>query len=1027
MKPISLTIEAFGPYRDSVTLDFSQLENHSMFLISGPTGAGKTSILDAMVYALYGEPSGEVRKIDAIRSDFAEPERMTRVDFSFAIGDAQYRVERLPKQMVAKKRGTGMREQNASATVYEMKDGEWKVIATSAAAIRDTIQRIIGFRKDQFLQVVLLPQGEFRKLLVASTNEREELLHTLFRTELYRKLQEALKSAFDEAKAGIEENLMKQTALIQSIPHDEDTLVLTIEHVRELLENREPHRDGLVVKRDEAVAEVNRLNTLRNEWALYNQAQQSLIEATSKLDIVKAKEPERTQLREKVKFLDSLVPVHVLYKQYIDKQSTLTTLERALSDAEKSVDTATQHESKCIEAHEALESQAETIQAKRTTLAQLQQQSETFDELGLLKKKLSALRSDVEQLDSKKSESDLERQRQLIKQIEVDVENLRKQLQENSTLLDKIPVIQEQLNHLQRYSELVDEISQVQKEVAAKEETLSTLDKTVKEATVHLERLEHLMQEGRAYELVPFIKEDEPCPVCGSIEHPHLATKPELYPTKDEVEVARGLRDKELQKQANEVGQRDALVGRVHELSDHKNGQVSILKAFIEGFSEENFASIQQDLLAQMEGLKILRGESEQLGKTIVDTERRLSTAKDTLAKSEIAHNELLKTLHELEVSIGSVQAKIDSLSESLPTTDLELWRKQVTSLSSEIKEYDAQLTVTTKQLEEARGQLSAKRGRLETLSSQVKEERKNLDSLHEEYTQSLQSVSLSEIDFVEALSDFNALEDFKIKLYELEEAFSTAQAVYDAALKTTETVVKPSDTVSDEVYDVAVERRDTLVGNLAAWDKETKHIETTLTSLEELESSMGEARNKVEFLGRLNDLANGGEQGFKNVTFERYVLGAILDEVVYAANLRLQKMSRSRYSLERSDYTGGGRGKQGLDLAVMDAFTGQSRPANTLSGGETFLASMALALGLADVIQSYAGGIHMDTMFIDEGFGTLDPDTLELAMETLVQLQSSGRLIGMISHVPELKTRIPAHLEVTRGDEGSTAKFVIN
>ena len=1027
MKPISLTIEAFGPYRDSVTLDFSQLENHSMFLISGPTGAGKTSILDAMVYALYGEPSGEVRKTDAIRSDFAEPKRMTRVDFSFAIGDAQYRVERLPKQMVAKKRGTGMREQNASATVYEMKDGEWKVIAASAAAIRDTIQRIIGFRKDQFLQVVLLPQGEFRKLLVASTNEREELLHTLFRTELYRKLQEALKSAFDEAKAGIEENLMKQTALIQSIPHDEDIPVLTIEHVRELLENREPHREGHVVKRDEAVAEVNRLNTLRNEWALYNQAQQSLIEATSKLDIVKAKEPERTQLREKVKFLDSLVPVHVLYKQYIDKQSTLTILERALSDAEKSVDTATQHESKCIEAHEALESQAETIQAKRTTLAQLQQQSETFDELGLLKKKLSALRSDVEQLDSKKSESDLERQRQLIKQIEVDVENLRKQLQENSTLLDKIPVIQEQLNHLQRYSELVDEISQVQKEVAAKEETLSTLDKTVKEATVYLERLEHLMQEGRAYELVPFVKEDEPCPVCGSTEHPHLATKPELYPTKDEVEVARWLRDKELQKQANEVGQRDALVGRVHELSDHKNGQVSILKASIDGFSEANFASIQQDLLAQMEGLKTLRGESEQLGKTISDTERRLSTAKDTLAKSEIAHNELLKTLHELEVSIGSVQAKIDSLSESLPTTDLELWRKQVTSLSSEIKEYDAQLTVATKQLEEARGQLSAKRGRLETLSSQVKEERKNLELLYEEYTQSLQSVSLSEIDFVEALNDFNVLEDFKSKLYDLEETFSTAQAVYDAALKTTESVVKPSDTVSDEVYDAAVERRDTLVGNLAAWDKESKHIETTLSSLEELESSMGEARNKVEFLGRLNDLANGGEQGFKNVTFERYVLGAILDEVVYAANLRLQKMSRSRYSLERSDYTGGGRGKQGLDLAVMDAFTGQSRPANTLSGGETFLASMALALGLADVIQSYAGGIHMDTMFIDEGFGTLDPDTLELAMETLVQLQSSGRLIGMISHVPELKTRIPAHLEVTRGDEGSTAKFVIN
>ena len=1027
MKPISLTIEAFGPYRDSVTLDFSKLENHSMFLISGPTGAGKTSILDAMVYALYGEPSGEVRKTDAIRSDFAEPDRMTRVDFSFAIGDAQYRVERLPKQMVAKKRGTGMREQNASATVYEMKDGEWKVIATSAAAIRDTIQRIIGFRKDQFLQVVLLPQGEFRKLLVASTNEREELLHTLFRTELYRKLQEALKSAYDDAKAGIEENLMKQMALIQSIPRDEDTPVLTVDHVRELLENRGPHRDALVVDRDEAVTVVDRFNTLRNEWALYNQAQQSLVQATSQLDLVKAKEPERTQLREKVQFLNSLSPVHALYQQYIDKHSSLATLAQALTESDKSVHTAIQHESNCIEAYEALESQAETIQSKRTTLAQLRQQSEKFDELGALKKELSTLNDDLAKLDSKKSEADLEVQRQLIKQIEIDVEGLRKRLQENSTLLENVPVIQEQLNHLHRYSELVEEISQVQKEVAAKDETLSTLDKAVKEAKVHLERLEHLMQEGRAYELVPFVKEGEPCPVCGSTEHPHLATKPELYPTKDEIEAARGLRDKELQQQANEVGQRDTLVGRLHELSNHMDAQVSILKSSIDGFSKENFASLQQNLLSQMERLKMLRGESEQLGKAISDAERRLSTAKDTLAKSELAHNELLKTLHDLEIRISSVQAKIDSLSESLPTTDVELWRKQVSSLASEIQEYDAQLTVTTKQLEEARGQLSAKRGRLETLSSQVKEERKNLDSLHEEYIQLLQSISLSEIDVVEALSDFNALEDFKSKLYDLEEAFSTAQAVYDAALKTAETVVKPSETVLDEVYDAAVERRDTLVGNLAAWDKETQHIETTLASLEKIETAMGEAREKVVFLSRLNDLANGGEQGFKNVTFERYVLGAILDEVVYAANLRLQKMSRSRYTLERSDYTGGGRGKQGLDLAVMDAFTGQSRPANTLSGGETFLASMALALGLADVIQSYAGGIHMDTMFIDEGFGTLDPDTLELAMETLVQLQSSGRLIGMISHVTELKTRISAHLEVTRGDEGSTAKFVIN
>ena len=592
---------------------------------------------------------------------------------------------------------------------------------------------------------------------------------------------------------------------------------------------------------------------------------------------------------------------------------------------------------------------------------------------------------------------------------------MRKQLRDNNKFLEDANVIQGQLNDLHRYSELLEEINKVQKEIDDKGQILASLDETLQVAKVHLERLEHLMQEGRAFELVHLVVDNEPCPVCGSTDHPRLAAKPEMYPTKDEIEEARKTRDVALQKQASEVGQQKTLDARLKELAKLEVEQCSKLKSSMDGFSKK------------MERLTALHGESELLSNTIADNEHKLKVARDKLVTLELAHNELLKNLHDLEIRISSVQANIDALSKTLPITDIDAWQKQLESLDSDITLYDEQVKVSKTNLDTAREQLNAKRGRLETLSSQVKEETKNLNLRYKNYTKSLQAISLGEDDFVEALRDIKEIETYRIQLHALDEAFNKAQAVYDAALKVAETVVKPSDTVSDEIYATAVEHRDILVGNLAAWDKETKHIETTLTSLEALEAAMGEAREKVKFLSRLNDLANGGEQGFKNVTFERYVLGAILDEVVYAANLRLQKMSRNRYSLERSDYTGGGRGKQGLDLAVMDAFTGQSRPANTLSGGETFLASMALALGLADVIQSYAGGIHMDTMFIDEGFGTLDPDTLELAMETLLQLQSSGRLIGIISHVPELKSRIPAHLEVTRGDDGSTAKFVIN
>jgi len=674
-----------------------------------------------------------------------------------------------------------------------------------------------------------------------------------------------------------------------------------------------------------------------------------------------------------------------------------------------------------------LASHAETIQAKRTTLAQLQQQSEKFDELALLNNELSTLKSQLEILDREKSDATLQEQHKLVADLEAKLVEARNQFQANSKALESIPRIQEQLSHLQRYSELVAEKQKVQNDIDAKDKTLATLDESVKNSKVQLERLEHLMAEGHAFELVHLVVDNEPCPVCGSTEHPQLASRPELYPTKEEIEEARAVRDLELQKQASEIGQKETLVIRLHELDEEVKEQVSKLKSAIADFSEDNFALIQQDLLSQMERLTALRSDTEQLSKTMATNEDELSVAKDKLAKLDMAHKELLDNLHNLEVQISSGQAKIDAVSKTLPTTDLDAWHKQIESLDTEIKEYDEQVKVCKTNLDVAREQLNAKRGRLETLSAQVQEENKNLDVMYKEYTKSLQSTSLSEDDFIDALVDYKALDIFRAELHALDEAFNKAQAVYDAALKHAQSVVKPSDTVSDEVYDAAVEQRDNLVGSLAAWDKETKHIETTLASLETLEQAMGEAREEVTFLSRLNDLANGGEQGFKNVTFERYVLGAILDEVVYAANLRLQTMSRNRYSLERSDYTGGGRGKQGLDLAVMDAFTGQSRPANTLSGGETFLASMALALGLADVIQSYAGGIHMDTMFIDEGFGTLDPDTLELAMETLVQLQSSGRLIGMISHVPELKTRIPAHLEVTRGDDGSTAKFVIN
>ncbi len=431
------------------------------------------------------------------------------------------------------------------------------------------------------------------------------------------------------------------------------------------MKDREPHRNTLVVERDKAVAVVDQFNTLRNEWALYNQVQQSLIEATNKLDLVKEREKERSSLNEKVQFLTGLTPSYELYKQLDDKQAVLKTLKTALSDAKKSVEVAAQHESKCTEAYEMLESHAETIQAKRTALAQLRQQAEKFNELAVLNKELSTLNSQLETQDREKSEAKLQAQYKLVADLEAELVEVRKQFQANSKALESIPHIQEQLSQLQRYSELLAEKQKAQNDISAKEGSLAILDESVKNSTVRLERLEHLMAEGRAFELVHLVVDNEPCPVCGSTEHPQLASKPELYPTKEEIEEARAIRDAELQKQASEIGQKETLALRLHELDQQIKDQVSHLKSSIEGFSEEAFASIQHDLLSEMEQLIALRSDTEQLSNTIATNEDELSAAKDTLAKLETAHKELLDNLHNLEVQISTVQAKIDALSES--------------------------------------------------------------------------------------------------------------------------------------------------------------------------------------------------------------------------------------------------------------------------------------------------------------------------------------------------------------------------
>ena len=355
----------------------------------------------------------------------------------------------------------------------------------------------------------------------------------------------------------------------------------------------------------------------------------------------------------------------------------------------------------------------------------------------------------------------------------------------------------------------------------------------------------------------------------------------------------------------------------------------------------------------------------------------------------------------------------------------METYTAEVKDLADSLKRYE----VDRKEVGEGRQKYQEKKVALTAEVGTLKEQQdrmaQDIEFLGKDIEQVLEAESITIDTFKQESYAFDELPVWK----ETFSAYHNESLRLTSLLEGVQQDLASYATVPEEIRKESVESLQQELKNLGevigTLKSQVTAKEKTIQEIAKLEADTKELSGRRAFIFGLADLANGGDSGIKGVSFERYVLGAILEEVLSAANLRLHDMSRGRYRLERS-IEEGGRGARGLDIAVFDAYTGASRPANTLSGGETFLASLGLAMGLADVIQSYAGGIHLDTMFIDEGFGTLDPDTLDVAMETLVALQSQGRLVGIISHVPELQQQIGAHLVVTKTDEGSRAYFQV-
>ncbi|MBD5778591.1 SMC family ATPase [Pelagicoccus sp. NFK12] len=1021
MRPLRLTLEAFGPYAQGQTLDFTELGQHEFFLIHGTTGSGKTTLLDAITYALYGETSGAGRTAAQMRSQQASPESDTRVRFDFRIGSACYRVERLPEQEVAKKRGTGTTKRPAEARLWRSQitdtdagpseDG-WTPIATKAGQVNSEVSRLLGFSAEQFRQVILIPQGRFREVLEADSKKREEILETLFGTGLYSQLAERLKSKARGIEEAAKEGERKKEALLQAqqvesteaLHERREDLNKRCSDLASALKPLQEQRD----KAAEGLATARRLNEQFQEADAASKELKSLVARKNEID------QSRQQLTSarKASSIRSEREIWIRsQKQVSDIKSDLAREQKRVPELEKSLNQAKAQR----EEQDQRAKRKETLQREQSQLqplvAKLATWTKTKSELEAKSKELREQTSEAERLKNAANESS--------KQLP-EVEKHRDEAMQAKAALPALEAtqktVQEQLETLGRKKTLEKQLQPKQTDLAKKEATGRQLAEELKAKQKRLQEEQALWDSGQAALLASQLTEDTPCPVCGSLHHPapHQSLKDTL-PSQEKLKAAREAVANIEKKLETAREEWQAAKAEVVELN-------SQLKALDKVETTTEALAKQASTLA--EKIEATRKLVAAYPETALEKAKRRN--EETRKAFETADAKRIATQNQLT----QIQTSLEHLARDIPDAlrapqalpnRLDQLEKEIEKIDHEMKRIEASYQKSLTDYQNAQT-------RIESLNKQLLQSEKNL----QESTQTWQSALQRE-----AFRDDSAWQAAQLPPEELQSLLTQIEA-YDKQLaaatdrheRARETLAKSKADKPPELETYATkaraadealqEKRDERTGIA----KELEGVETALRNLAKLEKEFGVLQQTYAVAGRVADAVNGKNP--LGMTLQRFVLTAFLDDTLIAATARLERMSRGRYRLERRRERDDMRRASGLDLDVFDEFTGQARSVNTLSGGESFLASLSLALGLADVVQSYAGGIRMEALFIDEGFGTLDQEALDEALKALMDLREKGRLVGIISHVPELKERIDVRLEVTATREGSRAKFHI-
>lgn len=901
-------MSAFGPYAGEVKVDFAQLGERGLYLITGDTGAGKTTIFDGITFALYGEASGNNRESDMFRSKYAKEETPTFVELEFRYRNEVYRVRRNPEYLRPAKKGKGLTTEKADAQL-EYPDGK---IITKSKEVTKAVVELIGLDRGQFTQIAMIAQGDFLKLLFAKTEDRSKIFREIFHTKEYQILQERLKTMSGTLRIEYEQLTKSIQQYKTEIHSDDERKDNTVEETLQFLA-------CLIEDEKKTILECDHnLECLEEQVA-------GIQKAIGKAENQKRAEQELVRINEELAVWISRMPeIEEVLKAEEKRQPEREKLALDIAGSEEKL-SLYEEADHILEQKTKAEAQTSALKKEREDLKEKKE-----DGTGKLQK-IKELLVQYQDLDARCVR--LEQEEQKVKEEKAKVCNFQKVLVEYRELAKRLKNAQEDYQKGNAESIRIRKI---------------------------FEQMEQNFLDGQAGILAEHLEEGAPCPVCGATHHPNPAKIQESTCTEEEL---KRIKEKN-QKLSDQVFLLSEKAGKT-------KGQLEEKKKQLEETCKELFGEIPQSISSSLEE----RVQCLHIQESTINEQRKR-------ANQAIQQKKILEEQNEKGESY------------------LKKWDEMLEEKERRYHEMERECAILTERYEKAISVLSytSKKDALQALEKK-KDQKNALDlayrSAEEKYRTTKETIQSKTAKIQTLQEQLDGFQDSKYAEL-LEQQQSCMQ-------KKREILLKKEKTVTDYQMNKRVENA----------------IQGQFEKLQNVEEQW-------KMVKALSNTANGNVSGKEKIMLETYIQMSHFNRIIARANTRFMMMSGGQYELKRRETAENLRSQSGLELDVIDHYNGSIRSVRTLSGGESFQASLALALGLSDEIQSEAGGIQLDAMFIDEGFGSLDEETLDQAVKALLNLADGNRLVGIISHVAELKERIEKQIIVTKQkSDGSTVKLI--